>query len=74
MKVGFLGLLTLLFITLKLLGVVTWSWLAVLSPLWIGFIFWFVLFTAILGFQIWAESKMTPVQRLSRAYIKQLKK
>lgn len=33
--VGFVGLLTLLFITLKLTGYVTWSWLWVLSPLWI---------------------------------------
>lgn len=33
--VGFLTLLTLLFIALKLLGVIAWSWLWVLSPLWI---------------------------------------
>ena len=30
------GLLTLLFIALKLLGVVSWSWLWVLSPMWIS--------------------------------------
>lgn len=33
--VGFLGLLTLIFITLKLTGVIGWSWWWVLSPLWI---------------------------------------
>ena len=33
--VGFLGLLTLLFIGLKLTGYITWSWIWVLSPLWI---------------------------------------
>lgn len=33
--VGFLGLLTLLFIGLKLTGYITWSWLWVLAPLWI---------------------------------------
>lgn len=36
--VGFFGLLTILFIALKLTGVsevATWSWLWVLSPLWI---------------------------------------
>ena len=33
--VGFLGLLTLLFIGLKLTGHITWSWIWVLSPLWI---------------------------------------
>ncbi len=32
---GFLGLLALIFITLKLTGVVAWSWLWVLAPLWI---------------------------------------
>jgi hypothetical protein len=34
--IGFAGLLTIVFITLKLLGKVTWSWWWVLSPLWIG--------------------------------------
>jgi hypothetical protein len=32
--VGFLGLLALVFITLKLTGVIAWSWLWVLAPLW----------------------------------------
>ena len=35
--IGFLGLLTILFIGLKLTGSITWSWWWVLSPLWIGF-------------------------------------
>ena len=30
-----LGALTLIFITLKLIGVIDWSWFWVLSPLWI---------------------------------------
>ena len=34
--VGFLGLLTLLFIGLKLTGHIAWNWLWVLSPLWIS--------------------------------------
>lgn len=33
--IGFTGLLTILFISLKLLGVISWSWWWVLSPLWI---------------------------------------
>ena len=33
--VGFCGLLTIAFIVLKLTGVIAWSWLWVLSPLWI---------------------------------------
>ena len=38
--IGFCGLLALIFITLKLVGVApvaAWSWLWVLSPLWIPF-------------------------------------
>ena len=35
----FAGLLAIVFIVLKLIGVITWSWVWVLSPLWIGFIF-----------------------------------
>lgn len=34
--IGFAGLLTVLFIGLKLAGVIAWSWLWVLSPLWIS--------------------------------------
>lgn len=34
--IGFAGLLTLLFIGLKLAGVIDWPWLWVLSPAWIS--------------------------------------
>lgn len=34
--IGFTGLLTILFIALKLTGVITWPWLWVLSPIWIS--------------------------------------
>ena len=37
-RIGFSGLLTILFITLKLTGVITWSWLWVLAPIWITFV------------------------------------
>lgn len=33
----FIPLLTVLFIGLKLTGYISWSWLWVLSPLWISF-------------------------------------
>lgn len=32
--IGFFGLLTIVFITLKLCNVITWSWWWVLAPLW----------------------------------------
>ena len=34
--IGFTGLLTIAFIVLKLCKVIEWSWLWVLSPLWIS--------------------------------------
>jgi hypothetical protein len=34
--IGFSGLLTVLFIGLKLTGYITWPWVWVLSPLWIS--------------------------------------
>ena len=36
-KVGFLGLLGLLFIALKLTGYIDWSWWWVTFPIWAGF-------------------------------------
>lgn len=35
--IGFCGLLTILFIALKLTGNISWSWVWVLSPIWIPF-------------------------------------
>ncbi len=34
--IGFTGLLTIVFIVLKLTGYITWSWWWVLSPIWIA--------------------------------------
>jgi len=34
-QMGFAGLLTLLFVALKLTGFIAWSWWWVLSPVWI---------------------------------------
>ena len=33
--IGFCGLLAIVFIVLKIIGKIEWSWLWVLSPLWI---------------------------------------
>ena len=49
-------LLAILFIAFKLGGIITWSWLWVLSPLWIGLavflviLFFCILFILIYGF------------------------
>ena len=44
--VGFLGLLTLAFIVLKLTHVIAWSWFWVLSPLILIALIWGIGFTA----------------------------
>jgi hypothetical protein len=43
MKIGFFGILGLVFIVLKLTEVVAWSWWIVLLPIYGGFIFTVVL-------------------------------
>lgn len=47
--IGFVGLLTILFIALKLTNHISWSWWWVLSPLWI---------TALIGLSIAALALM----------------
>jgi len=53
--IGFAGLLTIVFITLKLTGFIAWSWIWVLSPIWISAVlvvaFLAVLFVAFLIFK-----------------------
>lgn len=47
-RVGFWGLLTLVFITLKLCGVINWSWWLVLSPIWISLILTLLLYIIVI--------------------------
>lgn len=52
--IGFTGLLTIVFIVLKLLDVIKWSWWWVLSPIWISFgvalvVIFILLLAAIVG-------------------------
>lgn len=46
--ITFTGVLTCIFIALKLTGHITWSWLWVLSPIWISWGIVFLIF-AIIG-------------------------
>ena len=45
---GFVGVLTLIFIVLKLTGNINWSWLWVLSPIWVTALLLVVAFGVIL--------------------------
>lgn len=41
-SIGFWGLLAILFIALKLMNIITWSWWWVLAPLWAPVVFFLV--------------------------------
>lgn len=46
-SIGFLGMLTVVFTTLKLLDKIDWSWWWILSPLWLPFTVVFLIFLII---------------------------
>jgi hypothetical protein len=50
--VGFVGLITNVFIVLKLLGKIGWSWWWVLSPIWISAIVVYCVL-AVVGIILW---------------------
>lgn len=45
--IGFTGLLLIVFITLKICGVISWPWLWVLAPFWIPLAFVVLIFFVI---------------------------
>jgi len=45
--IGFAGALTILFIALKLLGKIAWSWWWVLSPIWISVILYVIIIVVV---------------------------
>jgi hypothetical protein len=53
--VGFFGLMFLVFMTLKLIGYITWSWWWVTAPLWGGFILWIFAILIIMGVLLISE-------------------
>lgn len=44
MKLSFLSILAIVFITLKLTHYINWSWFWVLAPIWAPISFWIALF------------------------------
>lgn len=53
--IGFMGLLGLLFIGLKLGGVISWPWVWVLSPIWGGFVLAVVVFSAVVAIGVFVK-------------------
>ena len=56
-KLGFLGVLQVIFIILKLFGLIKWRWLYVLAPLYMSIGFIFVALLILLGVYLWEERK-----------------
>ena len=46
--ITFMGLLQVAFIVLKLCGIIKWSWLWVLCPMWLGAVILLIVFVVIL--------------------------
>lgn len=53
--VGFLCILTLIFITLKLTNYIDWSWWWVLAPLWIPLSIVLVFVAVMLAIYVWSN-------------------
>lgn len=60
--IGFFGLLTIIFITLKLCGVINWSWFWVLSPLWISFSLGLFIMVIVLGIFLYIKRHLDKSQ------------
>ena len=56
--VSFLGLLTILFIGLKLTGYIAWGWIWVLSPLWLPFSIALLIFSVVVPLVITTDKKI----------------
>lgn len=54
--IGFAGLLTIAFVVLKLCKVINWSWVWVLSPLWISASI-VIIILVIAGIMIWKNNR-----------------
>ncbi len=60
MKIGFLGMLQLLLITLKAFDKIDWTWWAVFTPLWLPFLLFvgFMVAAAAIGLcRAWRKSR-----------------
>ena len=53
--IGFTGLLTVLFVGLKLTNVIAWSWWWVLSPIWIPILLLIIILIIAVLISAWLE-------------------
>ena len=55
--IGFCGLLTIVFIVLKLTGFINWSWFWVLSPMIFSISLTILILLIVFALMIWANNK-----------------
>lgn len=55
--IGFLPLLAIVFIVLKLTGIITWSWFWVLSPIIAIVVLWLIVFFGLLAYAVYRDSQ-----------------
>lgn len=55
--IGFIGVLTIVFVTLKLTDYIDWSWWWVLAPIWIVPALGLVVLVALGALSIWTGAK-----------------
>lgn len=61
---GFLEVLTLVFIALKLMGTIDWGWLTVMSPMIFAFTMYLIFFVVFVVFSVKTDKK--PNNRVNR--------
>ena len=61
---GFLEVLTLVFIALKLMGVIDWGWITVMSPMIFAFSMYFIMLICFIVYSLKSDNKAN--KRLSR--------
>ena len=55
-EIGFPGLLTIAFVVLKLCKVIDWSWVWVLSPIWMTAILVLLIFVGVIALNVWTNA------------------
>lgn len=55
--IGFISLLQIVFITLKLCHVIDWSWIWVLAPYWITMLLFCIVIVIVVGYEVHEANK-----------------
>lgn len=69
---GFLEVLTLVFIALKLMGMIDWGWLTVMSPMIFAFSMYFIMLICFIVYSLKSDNNTN--NRLNRFGIKKRKR